>query len=37
GLTTEEIAAVTGLSVATIGRDLRFARAWLKDKLSGEP
>ena len=34
GMTTEEIAAVTGLSVATIGRDLRFARAWLKDHLS---
>lgn len=34
GMTTEEIAAVTGLSVATIGRDLRFARAWLKDQLS---
>ena len=34
GMTTEEIAAVTDLSVATIGRDLRFARAWLKDQLS---
>lgn len=34
GMTTEEIAAVTNLSVATIGRDLRFARAWLKDQLS---
>lgn len=36
GMTTEEIAAVTDLSVATIGRDLRFARAWLKDQLSGD-
>ncbi len=34
GMTTEEIASVTDLSVATIGRDLRFARAWLKDQLS---
>jgi RNA polymerase sigma factor (TIGR02999 family) len=33
GLTTEEIAEVTGLSAATIGRDLRFARAWLKANL----
>ncbi len=34
GMTTEEISSVTNLSVATIGRDLRFARAWLKDQLS---
>lgn len=34
GMTTEEIEAVTGLSAATIGRDLRFARAWLKDRLT---
>lgn len=34
GMTTDEISAVTELSVATIGRDLRFARAWLKDQLS---
>ena len=34
GLTLEEIASVTGLSSATIGRDLRFARAWLKDRLT---
>jgi len=36
GLTIEEIHRVTGSSVATIGRDLRFARAWLSDKLSFE-
>ena len=34
GLSTEEMSSVTGLSVATIGRDLRFARAWLKDQLT---
>lgn len=34
GMSAEEMSAVTGLSVATIGRDLRFARAWLKDHLS---
>jgi len=34
GLTTEEMSIVTGLSTATIGRDLRFARAWLKDQLT---
>ena len=34
GLTTEEMATVTGLSVSTVGRELRFARAWLKDQLA---
>ena len=34
GLTLEEMQNVTGLSPATIGRDLRFARAWLKDRLT---
>ena len=33
GLTVKEIEYVTGLSPATIGRDLRFARAWLFDEL----
>lgn len=33
GMTLEEMAHVTGLSVRTVGRDLRFARAWLKDYL----
>ena len=34
GLTLSEIAAFTGMSERTIGRNLRFARAWLKDFLS---
>ena len=33
GLTTEEMAVAMGTSVSTVGRDLRFARAWLKDYL----
>ncbi len=33
GLSVKEMEAVTGLSSATIGRELRFARAWLKDQL----
>ncbi|MEL7199599.1 MAG: sigma-70 family RNA polymerase sigma factor [Pseudomonadota bacterium] len=33
GLTVEEMAAVTDLSVATVGRELRFARAWLKNEI----
>lgn len=36
GLTVSEIQHVTGSSVATIGRDLRFARAWLFDAMSDE-
>lgn len=34
GLSVKEIEAVTKLSSATIGRELRFARAWLKDQLA---
>ncbi len=34
GFEREEIAAALALSVSTIDRDLRFARAWLKDQLS---
>ena len=34
GLTTEEISQVTGLSVATVGRDLRLAHAWLLRELA---
>ena len=37
GMTVDEISNVTGLSPRTIGRDLRFARAWLKDYLSSTP
>lgn len=33
GLSVAEMEEVTGLSTATIGRDLRFARAWLKDQI----
>jgi RNA polymerase sigma factor (TIGR02999 family) len=34
GLTFEEMAEVTGLSTSTLDRDLRVARAWLKDRLT---
>ena len=36
GLSMAEMEQVTGLSSATIGRDLRFARAWLKDQITDE-
>jgi RNA polymerase sigma factor (sigma-70 family) len=29
GMTADETASVLGVSVSTIGRDIRFARAWL--------
>lgn len=35
GLALEEIAAATGLSLATVKRDLRSARAWLATELAG--
>ena len=34
GMTSEEISTATDLSTATIGRELRFARAWLKAHMS---
>lgn len=34
GLTFEEMEEVTGLSSSTLDRDLRLARAWLRDRLS---
>lgn len=34
GLTREEMAAVTGLSPATLGRELRFVRSWIRAQLS---
>lgn len=34
GLEQTEIAATLGLSLSTVERDLRFARAWLKTRLS---
>ena len=35
GMQREEIASVVGVSVPTIDRDLRFARAWLNRALTG--
>lgn len=35
GLSVEETAGAIGVSVATIGRELRFAEAWLKKELLG--
>ena len=37
GLTLEESATATGVSLATAKRELRFARAWLALELKGEP
>jgi RNA polymerase sigma factor (TIGR02999 family) len=34
GLTRDEIAGALGVSVPTVDRDLRFARAWLQQRLS---
>lgn len=34
GLSFEEMAEVTGFSTSTLDRELRMARAWLKDQLS---
>jgi RNA polymerase sigma factor (TIGR02999 family) len=36
GLSLEETAEVLGVSLATVKRDLRFARAWLAAELGGE-
>ena len=33
GLNQQEIAQALGLSLSTVERDLRFARAWLRDRL----
>lgn len=35
GLSIEEIAEVAEVSVATVGRELRFAQAWLANELGG--
>ena len=37
GLTLEETAAVLGVSLATVKRELRFARAWLALELREKP
>ncbi|MFB9069385.1 ECF-type sigma factor [Pseudofulvimonas gallinarii] len=34
GLTREQIASALGVSVPTVDRDLRFARAWLQQRLT---
>ena len=34
GMTTEEIGSVLGISVATVGRELRFGQAWLRRQLA---
>ena len=36
GLKYDEMAVALGLSEATVHRELRFSRAWLKDRLTGE-
>jgi RNA polymerase sigma factor (TIGR02999 family) len=35
GMTTEEIGLVLGISVATVGRELRVGQAWLRREMSG--
>ena len=35
GMTTEEISEVIGISVATVGRELRVGQAWLHRELAG--
>ena len=35
GLDRQQIADVLGVSLASVDRDLRFARAWLREELSG--
>lgn len=37
GLSLEESAAALGVSLATVKRELRSARAWLALELKGEP
>jgi RNA polymerase sigma factor (sigma-70 family) len=36
GLSVAETAEALGISVATVGRELRFAEAWLHKALRGE-
>lgn len=37
GLTYDETAAAVGLSAATVDRELRMAKAWLKVEMAGRP
>lgn len=36
GLSRDEIAALLGVSIPTVDRDLRFARSWLNRRLAGD-
>ena len=36
GLNYDEIATVLGVSAATVSRELRFSKAWMRTELSGE-
>jgi RNA polymerase sigma factor (TIGR02999 family) len=37
GMSTEEIGLVLGISVATVGRDLRLGQAWMRREMSRSP
>ena len=37
GMSTEEIAIVLGISVATVGRELRLGQAWMRREMSRSP
>ena len=37
GMTSEEIGLVLGISVPTVGRDLRLGQAWLRREMSRDP
>jgi RNA polymerase sigma factor (TIGR02999 family) len=37
GMTTEEIGLVLGISVATVGRELRLGQAWMRREMSRSP
>jgi RNA polymerase sigma factor (TIGR02999 family) len=37
GMTTEEIGLVLGISVATVGRELRLGQAWMRREMSRNP
>ena len=37
GMSTEEIALVLGISVATVGRELRLGQAWMRREMSRSP
>jgi RNA polymerase sigma factor (TIGR02999 family) len=37
GLSTEEIGQVLGISVATVGRELRLGQAWIRREMSRRP